>query len=182
MTKITAFHEKEMRKKASKNEFMKYFNVSLFGLRGKLHPAVTNIYTAHSVKKVRPHIKMLVGDYLTFEKKSEQSGGSPFCKLCDKSEPESLVHLIANCSGLSETRDKIKSGIDILIKNANLKINVNALSSSELTQLIIDPTSMNLKIRVNINHKIVPALFQLSRDFCYAIDRCRAKLYKQVQK
>ena len=38
MTKITAFHEKELRIKAQSNEHMKYLNVSLSGLRGKHHP------------------------------------------------------------------------------------------------------------------------------------------------
>ena len=121
---------------------------------------------------------MLTGDYLTFEKKSVQSGGSPFCKLCDKSEIESIVHLISKCSALSETRDKITKAFDILLKTAKLKINIYELSSDQFTQLIIDPTSMNLRTRVNFNHKIVPALFQLSRDFCYAIDRSRVKLSK----
>ena len=55
----------------------------VFGLRGKVHPAITNVVTTHEVKKMRPHVKMLAENYLTFEEKSQQSGGSPNCRLCN---------------------------------------------------------------------------------------------------
>ena len=79
LTKITSFHERELREKAlneEKNEInkMKYFNVSLLGLRGRLHP------------------------------------------------------------------------------------------------------SMSLNQRVTISHAVLPALFQLSRDFCYIIDKKRMRV------
>ena len=38
LTKILAFHEKELRVAASKNSKMKYLNVSCEGLRGRHHP------------------------------------------------------------------------------------------------------------------------------------------------
>ena len=76
---------------------MKYFNVSLLGLSGKLHSAASNVLL---LIMLRPHMKMLTGDYFTNEDKSLQSGGSPFCNICsDKTEPESLGHLILRCSG-----------------------------------------------------------------------------------
>ena len=62
LTKITSFHERDLRKDASQNDMMPYFNVSLLGLRGRLHPAITNVTTSHAVKKMRPHIKMLSGN------------------------------------------------------------------------------------------------------------------------
>ena len=65
LTKITAYYETSLRSKASQSSSIKYLNVSLTGLRGKRHPAVSNIVTTHDVKKSRIHIKMLAGDYLT---------------------------------------------------------------------------------------------------------------------
>ena len=50
LTKITAFHEKELRKDALKNDKMRYFDVSLIGLNGRLHPAASNVSTSHNVK------------------------------------------------------------------------------------------------------------------------------------
>ena len=77
ITKITAFHERELRQLTVDNSAMIYLNVSLIGLNGRLHPAITGVTTSHQVKKMRPHIKMLCGNYLTYEIKSSQSGGSP---------------------------------------------------------------------------------------------------------
>ena len=57
---------------------MRYFNVSLIGLRGRHNPSLTNIITAEDVKKLRLHTKFLTCDYLTYETKFDQSGkGSP---------------------------------------------------------------------------------------------------------
>ena len=164
---------------AAQNDMMLYFNVSLFGLRGKLHPALNDVTTSHGVKKMRHHIKMLSGDYLTFEQKSNQSGGSPFCQNCDdKSEPESLEHLISKCIGHSEVRSRIKNQMINICQEAGLGIDVNSLSSAQFTQFLLDPSSMNLKKRVNINHPSLSKLFQLSRDFCFSIDRTRTKAIK----
>ena len=44
-TKITAFYEKELRNKAETNSNMTYLNVSVSGLRGKRHPALSNMLT-----------------------------------------------------------------------------------------------------------------------------------------
>ena len=81
---------------------MKYFNVSLLSLRGRPHPAISNVTTTYAVKKMRPHIKMLTGNYVTLEEKSLQSGGSPICRLCDLFENESIEHLISRCTKISE--------------------------------------------------------------------------------
>ena len=71
--RIKSFHENELREKST----MKYFNVSMHGLSGRQHPAITGIFTTQEVKKSRFHIKMLIGDLYTYQTKSEQSGGSP---------------------------------------------------------------------------------------------------------
>ena len=43
-TKITAFHKMEQRGASSKCQSMQFFNVSLLGLDGRVHPAVSNAY------------------------------------------------------------------------------------------------------------------------------------------
>ena len=65
LTKVTAFHEKELRQNSLSNSNMMYLNVSVFGLRGKRHPSLSNLLTAFNVKKSRPHLKMLCMDYYT---------------------------------------------------------------------------------------------------------------------
>ena len=124
---------------------------------------------------MRPHLKMLAGNYLTFEIKSAQSGGSPLCRLCDNSETESLEHLISSCQYFSEARYRIISLMANLCKEDDLDIRLSELSHKHFTQFILDPSSLNLTKRVNITHPLLPTLFQLSRDFCYYIDSSRKK-------
>ena len=65
---------------AQNNSKLGYLNVSLLGLRGRHHPALANVITASEVKKLRPHLKLLSGYYLTFNAKYEQTNkGSPLC-------------------------------------------------------------------------------------------------------
>ena len=93
ITKITSFHEKELRMKADNNDLMQYLNVSLGGLRGRPHPCLLNLLKTDEVKKLRPHLKFLTGDYLTYQRKFEESNkGSPLCRLCQL-EKESIFHI-----------------------------------------------------------------------------------------
>ena len=144
---------------------------------------------------MRPVIKMLTGNYLTLKEKSFESGGSSLCKLCDLSESESVEHLISRCTKITEVRNDITKKITKLCQDSHININLEHFSNSQLTQFILDPSSLNLKKRVNISHPIVvfirtllkgsmyiegqmilPLLFKLSRDLCYSIDSHRRKL------
>ena len=107
-TKVSVFYENELRTMAAKNSCMTFFNVSLIGLRGRHHPALSNISTTHEVKKAQFHIKMLVGDYLTFEKKASQSGGAPICKSCEDIRNENIIHIVSQCKAYSEIGERIK--------------------------------------------------------------------------
>ena len=42
-----------------------------------------------------------------------------------------------------------------------------------LIQFVLDPSSMNLSQRVHLNDPILPELFKLSRDLCFAINKNR---------
>ena len=157
---------------------MKYLNVSLLGLRGRLHPAITDVTTTHEVKKMRPHVKMLSGNYLTFEIKSLQSGGSDECRLCaqlgETPYTESLEHLISLCVKFDDFRTRIKAKMMSICQESSIPIDIDKLSSSDFCQFDLDPSSMNLVQRVSISHPTLPLLFKLSRDFCYSIDRTRS--------
>ena len=115
---------------------------------------------------------------------SLQSGGSSKCRLCsDPNAPtegpcESTEHLISQCTKFDSLRTKIKSEMNVICKEENIKINVETLSDKDFTQYLLDPSSLNLQKRVNINSSALPQLFKISRDFCYAIDRTRVKVVK----
>ena len=92
LTKIMAFHEKELRNHAKST--LKYLNVSVTGLSGKSHPSLSNLLTTHEVLKSQTHIKMLC---------ENQSGGSPHCRTCSQPNQverpsENLVHIISDFS------------------------------------------------------------------------------------
>ena len=104
MSKITAFHEHELRMKAGENEYMKYLNVNL---SGKHHPCLSGIITTEEVRKMRPHVKLLTGDYLTYQKKYDQTNqGSPLCRLCHL-EGESICHILIIYSAYKSKRKKL---------------------------------------------------------------------------
>ena len=105
LTKISAHHERGLRSLAENNSKMGFLNVSLSGLRGRHHPALANIITTYEVQKCRIHLKMLAGDFFTYEVKADQSGGSPHCRCCSyPSPPENLQHILTSCSSYSDIR------------------------------------------------------------------------------
>ena len=145
-TKIAAFHETELRALASQNSCMQFFNVSLIGLRGRPHPALTVIKSTHDVKKARHHIKMLGGDYYTYEIKSKQSGGSPLCKSCEQDENEDLIHIISRCEAYNELRQNIRKEYEQHCSKTKTTIDFKNLCENEIDfcQFVLDPSSINL--------------------------------------
>ena len=109
-SKIHSLHEKSLRDMAGDNSKMHYLNVTLIGLNGRHHPALGGIITTQDVKKCRIHLKMLAGDYFTYEVKANQSGGSPHCRCCPYPSPaENLEHILTSCVVYSDIRIRIKS-------------------------------------------------------------------------
>ena len=186
-TKISAYHEKSLRAGATNNSRMKYFNISLISLRGQHHPALKNIITSHEVRKCRIHLKMLSGDYLTYSIKASHSGGSPHGRLC-KTEAnvllsESTEHMLTSCVVYDEIRERIFPQYDMILKESKLKCTLNDFQESNetLCQVILDPTSLNLKYRLQNDDPSLNDFFKLSRDLCYAIHNLRKTLLDQTK-
>ena len=183
LTKIAAYHEKEMRNLSKNNSRMKYLNTSVLGLRGRQHPCLSNILTTHEVKKARPHIKMLAGDYFTYSIKASQSGGSPHCRTCnvDENTIEDTMHMISVCSAYANIRSRIIDQFrEFLNKNINSFDFESVVQDNELfCQFVLDPCSMNLASRINIADPSLAELFQLSRDLCYGIHSKRLEILKE---
>ena len=179
LTKITAFHEKKLRIKSLSNSCMQYLNVSVSGLRGRRHPAISGLFTTEEVKHSRCHIKMLCGDYFTYSKKSNQSGGSPHCRVCgDKDEEEDILHIITQCSGYSEIREKKLDELNTLCQVAN-QVDIHKMTKSELCQFLLDPTSLNLKSRINPMDPNLNKFLEISRSMCNSINNRRLKVISE---
>ena len=179
-TRILSFHERELRKRATEIKRMKYFNCSLLGLSSKCHPAIKGIYTTNEVKRCRIHTKMLFGDLYTYEVKSQQLGGSPHCRNCVQQnqtpENDNTLHILTTCDALTSIREIYLSQFEKILQNSNLVFEELKSDKEELCQFILDPTSFNLRKRINFNDPIVDELFRISRNFCHSMNEKRLKL------
>ena len=110
-------HENELRNLATQNSKMKYLNVNLTGLRGRHHPSISDIITTNQVKKLRPHLKFLSGDYLTYQTKFDQSGqGSPICPIC-RTGNETYSHILVICEAFEPIRLRILKEVEMTCNN-----------------------------------------------------------------
>ena len=125
---------------------------------------------------------MLIEDYYTYQMKSEQSGGSPNCRLCTDDKPEDICHILTFCSAYNAIRTRILEEYSYLFLQNSLDINFSeVISDSEtLCQFILDPSSFNLKNRIHLNDPQLPSFFQVSRDLCFSINERRIKLLKEM--
>ena len=107
--------------------------------------------------KLRPHTKLLIGDYLTYQIKFDQTGqGNPICKLC-RSENKTICHIISMCPIFIETRSRILQEMSDVCKSSRSNINFQLIVNNpiSLRQFILDPTSFNLiEIFVQLEQKL----------------------------
>ena len=159
---------------------MKYFNVTTLNLRGRHHPAISELVTSRSVNLACPHIKLLSGNYLTYGIRAKQNGGSPSCRICTTKENESICHIISQCSALHDTRERFIPEYKQLCKETvnNIDFDLITEDAEKFCQFILDPTSLNLPTRVNVADPAVLKFFKLSRIFCYNMDKSRSQLLK----
>ena len=161
---------------------MKYLNVALSGLRGRRHPALSEILTTGEVKAARIHIKMLAGDYFTYDVKANQSGGSPHCRCCSPPSPsnEDLLHILTICEAYAEIRKRIFPVFQALCSQSKSGVDFSEISSENITlcQFILDPSSFNLKTRIHMSDPILGSMFNLSRGYCNAINTARMNILR----
>ena len=187
-TKVIIHYEKELRTQSLFNSKMKYLNVSLSGLSRQPHPPLLNIRTTQDVKKLRIHLKFLTGDYCTAERLAiDQPSLDPHCKLClanGITEKESIAHILTTCHATSEIRRRIYPDLlnTVLQVQPTSKILENP-SSEQLTQFILDCTSLNLNdsLRVPSHNPNHTEIFQVARDWCFAISNERMRLIRNLK-
>ena len=184
LSRVTLYHEKQMRLKAQANWKLCYLNVQTLGLSGKPHLVLRNVLTTREVVKLRAHLKLLTGDFLSHELLSRERGSSPRCRICP-SDTESTQHIISECSATSDTRQRLYPELLNLIASIQPGSHLlyNNTPPNILTQFILDPTSLNLSngFRISPLHPRVNELFSFSRDWCYAITNHRNRLLKALK-
>ena len=119
-------------------------------------------------------------------KNLSKQGGSDHCKCCNENDPnqvkisETTSHLLTICLAFQDIRVKILQEIRHICENIQYLDTPYIFQDEEvLTQFILDPASMNLKSRVNINDPLLPDLFRKSRNLCYSIAEKRLSILKE---
>ena len=79
---VTSHHEATLRQKAKHNYKLNFLNVQAQGLSGRPHPILSWVMTTRDVTIIRPHIKMLSGDYLCYSYLYHDRGIDPHCRMC----------------------------------------------------------------------------------------------------
>ena len=129
-------------------------------------------------------MKMLAGDYFTYEIKANQSGGSPHCRCCPFPSPnENISHILTVCLAYSDIRNRMIPEFEKLCNEAKTNLYFQEICNQNvaLCQFILDPASFNLRNRVHMNDPILGQLFRLSRDYCYAINSARMKILRSKE-
>ena len=183
-TRITVWHEEELRRKSVSNSKMQYLNVQLCGLSGRPHPALLNIYTTQEAKKLRLHLKFLTCDFLTNERLSlDKPSISPACTLC-QAPTDSIEHVLVACGATSEVRNRLLPELLNTVAKVQpmSQILMNNQPASILTQFVLDCTSINLPetIRVPAHNPGVSDIFRVSRAWCFAVSSERSRLLKTL--
>ena len=190
-TSVTSYYEQLWRKKAATNSKLNFLNVQVTGLSGRQHPVLSGLLTTQEVTRSRVHIKMLAGDYPCSAYLATDRLQDPSCQLCQSLFPhypspaEDMVHLLARCRATADTRTRILPDFfNIISKHFPSNAILDHPNQTHLTQLILDPTSLNLpmSIRVSPDH---PALYQIlavCRNICYAIHQDRNRQLSQIKK
>ena len=93
---------------------------------------------------------------------------------------ESVFHILTICSVYSDIRERLIEKYSFLCLQSKSQVDFSEIlfDPETLCQFILDPTSINLKRRINPNDALIESFFQLSRDVCSSINIRRLKLLK----
>ena len=149
--------------------------------------------TTQHVVTIRPHIKLLSGDYLCYSQLAHDRGSDPLCRLCLNLAPlidpsqapaEDIVHLLTQCRATRDTRDRHLS--DLLNSVADHHPNNLLLTNPshiQLTQFLLDCTSLNLPndMRIAANHPGFIHITMHCSKLIFAIHKDRSKQLKTLK-
>ena len=165
-------------------------NVQTSGLSGKPHPVLSHILPTQEVMHSRVHSKMLAGDYPCNLYISRDPQQDPSCLLCLSEFPEKpaqtedMVHLIARCRVTADIRARI---LPNLFNTLSAHLPSNGLlqhpNQMNITQFILDPTSLNLPhdIRISPTHPALRPVLSICRTLCFAIHKDRSRRLKIIK-
>ena len=188
-TSVT-YHEAIWRQKTSSNSKLKFLNVQATGLSGRPHPTLAGITSTQEVTVARVHLKMLSGDYPCYSYMGSDRTQDSFCRLCHHYYPqysppvEDMVHLLVRCKCTADTRSSILPELfNVISTHFPHNTILDKPNHVHLTQLILDPTSLNLPITARIahNHPALPPVLCVCRKLCFAMHKTRTNQLKHLK-
>ena len=188
-TAVITHHEKSLRISALNNHKLKYLNIQATGLSGKPHPIFSWILTTQDVMVIRPHLRMLAGDYQCYAYQASDRGLDPSCKICQSlghhpAPAEDLVHILTRCRATADTRSRylpeLLNTVAKYFPTCNLLCNT---THDILTQFILDCSSLNLApdTRIPSNHPNFTCITRQCSIMINSIHRHRTKLLKELR-
>ena len=184
---VISYHEAIWRQKAKANVKLQYLNVQATGLNSRIHPMLSQLLTTQDVALVRPHVKMLAGDYMCYSFLAHDQGTSPHCRLCLAVSPhqaapaEDYEHLLTRCRATADTRNSRMPGLlNTVAQHCVHNRLLSQASHPHMTQFLIDCTSLNLPtdIRVPHDHHGYSEISRQCSIYINAIHRDRSKQLK----
>ena len=126
---------------------------------------------------------------LCFQHMWKDRGSDPQCRLCPSSKlvPETISHILVECHGTLEARSKIWPDLINVVASVSPsnKLLYNCEEPDTIAQFILDCTSLNLPNNIRISNSApgVTSIFEIARQYCYAVHSERiTKLKKQKKK
>ena len=131
---------------------------------------------------------MLAGDYPC---QAYIDSDKPYCHLCNSlvpsnpNQPEDMVHILTSCRATADTRCSLTP---TLLTSVAQYFPLNEIlklpTQTQLTQFILDPSSINLPTmtRINPDHPGFPPVLVTCRNYCFIMHKERTQQLKKRQK
>ena len=137
---------------------------------------------------MRPHIKMLSGDYLCYAHLAHDRGVDPHCRMCQQlthlpAPTEDMVHVLTRCRATADTRGRlIPDLLNILASHVPNNSLLSGFTHELLTQFILDCTSLNLPVNVRVppSHPGFNMIARQCSSLVYAIHKDRSRQMKAM--
>ena len=139
------------------------------------------------MKSLRPHLRMLSGDYPSYSNIAHDRGLEGHCRLCQQISPhylpsEDTMHILTRCLATADTRQRLIPDLfNTLSQFAPNHIFLTLTPSHDsLTQFILDCTSLNLSnsARIPSSHPGYKNITRQCSEIVHAIHMDRSRQLK----
>ena len=173
LTKVTVYHDRKLTLAASTNSKMTFSNVIWKAWMAECILPCQG-YWKHILWRKPGPISKCYAMTFTLMKRKLNTRGLTTLQILSRNRlrnSESLTHILTQCWLYKDIRERIVSQMEIICSKTDVGFKDIISNNSQLTQFILDCTSLNLPKRINHSEEICEVLFKLSRDLFYGIKK-----------